>query len=84
MKTLDFCHGLNVFNLYPLHPVENDDSFRLLGVYSKNRSEWLLSDFCAVRDSITIVTVYDTFGDISLEYIFTQTKLTTIVIEAKV
>ena len=37
-----------------------------------------------MRDTITIVTIYDTLGDIALEHIFTQTKLTTIVIEAKV
>jgi long-subunit acyl-CoA synthetase (AMP-forming) len=36
-----------------------------LGIYSKNRPEWLLSYFGAVRDSITIVTVYDTLGDIA-------------------
>ena len=83
-KILNFCRGLNVLDLCPLHPVENDDSFRLLGIYSKNRPEWLLSYFGAVRDSITIVTVYDTLGDIALEYIFKQTKVTTLVIEAKV
>ena len=37
-----------------------------------------------MRDTITIVTIYDTLGDIALEHIFTQTKITTIVIEAKV
>ena len=37
-----------------------------------------------MRDSISIVTVYDTLGDIALEYIFNQTKLTTVVAEAKV
>ena len=83
-KILNFCRGLNVLDLCPFHPVENDDSFRLLGIYSKNRPEWLLSYFGAVRDSITIVTVYDTLGDIALEYIFKQTKVTTLVIEAKV
>jgi long-chain acyl-CoA synthetase len=83
-KILNFCRGLNVLDLCPFHAVENDDSFRLLGIYSKNRPEWLLSYFGAVRDSITIVTVYDTLGDIALEYIFNQTKVTTLVIEAKV
>ena len=63
---------------------DDDESFRLLGIYSKNRPEWLYSYFGAVRDSITIVTVYDTLGDIALEYIFNQTKLTSIVAEAKV
>ena len=83
-KILNFARGLNVLNLCPIHEIENDDSFRLLGIYSKNRPEWLLSYFGAVRDSITIVTVYDTLGDNALEYIFNQTRLTTIVLEAKV
>ena len=83
-RILNFSRGLNVLNLCPMTDIENDDSFRLLGIYSKNRPEWLLSYFGAVRDSITIVTIYDTLGDIALEYIFNQTKLTTVVIEAKV
>ena len=83
-RILNFSRGLNVLNLCPMIDIENDDSFRLLGIYSKNRPEWLLSYFGAVRDSITIVTIYDTLGDIALEYIFNQTKLTTVVIEAKV
>jgi len=83
-KILNFCRGLNVLNLCPEIKLENEDSFRFLGIYSKNRPEWLLSYFGAMRDTITIVTIYDTLGDIALEHIFTQTKLTTIVIEAKV
>ena len=83
-KILNFCRGLNALNLCPLTQMDKDESFRLLGIYSKNRPEWLYSYFGAVRDSITIVTVYDTLGDIALEYIFNQTKLTTIVAESKV
>ena len=84
IRILNFCRGLNILNLCPLHEIEKDDSFRLLGIYSKNRSEWLLSYFGAVRDSITIVTIYDTLGDVALEYIFNQTKVASVVIEAKV
>lgn len=83
-KILNFCRGLNVMNLCPETQIGEEDSFRLLGIYSKNRPEWLYAYFGAVRDSITIVTVYDTLGDIALEYIFNQTKLTTVVAEAKV
>jgi long-chain acyl-CoA synthetase len=72
-------------NLCPKIELENEtESFRFLGIYSKNRPEWLYSYFAAMRDTITIVTIYDTLGDIALEHIFTQTKITTIVIEAKV
>ena len=83
-KILNFCRGLNVLNLCPNIQIENDESFRLLGLYSKNRPEWLYAYFGAVRDSISIVTVYDTLGDIALEYIFNQTKMTSIVAESKV
>lgn len=51
--------------------IENEGTYRLLGIYSKNRPEWIYSYFGAARDSITIVTVYDTLGDVALEYIFT-------------
>ena len=81
---LNFARGLNVLNLCPKVDIENEEPLRLLGIYSKNRPEWLLSYFGAVRDSITIVTVYDTLGDVALEYIFNQTKLSSIVLEAKV
>ena len=81
---LNFSRGLNVLNLCPKVDIENEEPLRLLGIYSKNRPEWLLSYFGAVRDSITIVTVYDTLGDVALEYIFNQTKLSSIVLEAKV
>ena len=83
-KILNFCRGLNVLNLCPMTQIDDDEAFRLLGIYSKNRPEWLYSYFGAVRDSITIVTVYDTLGDIALEYIFNQTKLSTVVVESKV
>lgn len=84
-KILNFCRGLNVMNLCPKIELENEtESFRFLGIYSKNRPEWLYSYFAAMRDTITIVTIYDTLGDVALEHIFTQTKLNTIVIEAKV
>ena len=83
-KILNFCRGLNVLNLCPETQIGDEEPFRLLGIYSKNRPEWLYAYFGAVRDSITIVTVYDTLGDIALEYIFNQTKLTTIVAEASV
>ena len=54
---LNFSRGLNVLNLCPEIQIDNEGSFRLLGIYSKNRPEWLYSYFGAVRDSISIVTV---------------------------
>ena len=36
-----------------------------------------------MRDSITIVTVYETLGDKAIEFILEQSQITTIVIEIK-
>ena len=36
-----------------------------------------------MRDSITIVTIYDTLGDRAVEFILEQTEVTTIVVEIK-
>ena len=58
-QLLNFCRGLNVMNLCPEIQIDAEDIFRiyirLLGIYSKNRPEWLYAYFCDVRDSITIV-----------------------------
>ena len=82
-KLLNFSRGLSVMNLCPPIQLENEDPMRFLGIYSRNKPEWLLSYLGAIRNSITIVTIYDTLGDIALAHIFEETKLTTVVIEIK-
>ena len=80
---LNFSRGLNVLNLCPNINFEDESSFRFLGIYSRNKKEWLLSYLGAMRDSITIVTIYDTLGDRAVEFILEQSQVTTIVIEVK-
>ena len=79
----NFCLGLNVKNLCPIIDIEKEGPYRFLGIYSRNKKEWLLSFLGAMKDSITIVTIYETLGDLAVEYILEQTQLTTIVIELK-
>ena len=38
----NFCRGLNVLNLCPQIDFEDESSFRFLGIYSRNKKEWLL------------------------------------------
>ena len=83
IKIENFSRGLSILNLCPEINFENDEKFRFLGIYSRNKPEWVLSYLGAIRDSITIVTIYDTLGDIALEHIFEQTKIITTVIEIK-
>ena len=80
---LNFSRGLNVLNLCPNIEFEDDSPFRFLGIYSRNKKEWLLSSLGAMRDSITIVTIYDTLGDRAVEFILEQSQVTTILIEIK-
>jgi len=80
---LNFSRGLNVLNLCPEIKFDNESPFRFLGIYSRNKKEWLLSYLGAMRDSITIVTIYDTLGDRAVEFILEQTQVTSIVIEIK-
>lgn len=53
-------------------------SKRFMGVYSKNREEWLVSDLASMCQSGTTIAFYDTLGPSAVEYIVNQTKLTTI------
>ena len=58
-----------------------EEKMRFMGIYSRNREEWLVGSFGCQMDSITIVTLYDTLGVNSIEYILKETELTTIIAE---
>ena len=79
----NFSKGLNVLNLCPVIEIEKEGPYRFLGIYSRNKKEWLLSYLGAIKDSITIVTVYETLGLLAIEYILEQTQLITVVLETK-
>ena len=80
---INFSRGLNILNLCPLITFEDEQPFRFLGIYSRNKKEWLLSYLGAMRDSITIVTIYETLGDKAVEFILEQSQVITTVIEIK-
>ena len=83
-----FLYGITKFNLCP-EVLVNDETLggetkmRFMGIYSRNREEWLVGSFGCQMDSITIVTLYDTLGINSIEYILNETELTTIIAETK-
>jgi long-chain acyl-CoA synthetase len=56
--------------------------FKFLGIYSKNRVEWIIAYLGSHANNATVVTIYDTLGEKAMEYIFWQTELETILIEA--
>jgi long-chain acyl-CoA synthetase len=65
-------------NLCP--KVQTDEGvFRFLSLYAKNREEWVVTDFACILAGITSVTLYDTLGKESIEYILEQTYMKTVV-----
>lgn len=59
------------------------NSMKILGIWSKNRIEWLITDFsCSAIDFVT-VPLYDTIGINSVKYIFEKTKMKVCCIESE-
>jgi len=59
-----------------------DGVFRFISLYSKNREEWAVADFGSMLTGITVVTLYDTLGKESIDYILNQTNIKTVVCTA--
>ena len=77
-----FAKGVKLLELCPEFHSKISGDFRFLGIYSKNRIEWIMAYLGSHANSVTVVTIYDTLGEKSMEYIFQQTDLETILIEA--
>ncbi|TNV82230.1 hypothetical protein FGO68_gene15799 [Halteria grandinella] len=61
---------------------EYENEFRTIGIYSKNREEWVISDFACMQTAITSVALYDTLGSDSMEFILNQCRIKTVICEA--
>ena len=61
--------------------ITDEGAFRFLALYSKNRDEWVVTDFACMVSAVTDVTLYDTLGKDSIEYILDQTTMRTIVLQ---
>lgn len=59
-----------------------EGEFRFISLYAKNREEWVITDFACMQTAITVVTLYDTLGKDSIEYILDQTYIKTVVCQA--
>ena len=77
-----FYIGLYHLNLCPEHLVEGE-TYRFLGVLSKNRLEWGLCDLACIRSGTTIVPFYDSLGAEAVSFIIRQTELSTVCCELK-
>jgi long-chain acyl-CoA synthetase len=46
-----------------------------MGVYGKNRPEWVLTDLAAATLGGTTIAFYDTLGPQAIEFVIHQTEL---------
>lgn len=53
-----------------------------MALYAKNRAEWCQMDLACAISGITVVTLYDTLGPSSIEFIMSQCKIETITLAA--
>ena len=51
----------------------DEGTMRFIGIFSKNREEWVITDFASMISGITTVPLYDTLGQEAIEYILDQT-----------
>lgn len=49
-----------------------------MGIYAKNREEWVMTDLASMANKGTSVAFYDTLGPETVEFVINQTELTTI------
>jgi long-chain acyl-CoA synthetase len=83
-----FLYGITKLKLCPeiltKDEILGEKNMRFMGIYSRNREEWIVGSIGCQMDSITIVTLYDTLGFNSIEFILKQTELTTMLSKRKI
>ena len=53
-------------------------TWHFMGIYGKNRPEWVLTDLASATLGGTTIAFYDTLGPAAIEFVIKQTQLTTI------
>ncbi|EER06431.1 Long-chain-fatty-acid--CoA ligase, putative [Perkinsus marinus ATCC 50983] len=75
-RILNFGRGLEHLNLLSK---SGDGSMRVIGIYMKNRSEWIIAEQGAFTRRATTVPLYDTLGEDAVSYVINQTQVRTVV-----
>lgn len=74
----ELASGIDKLKLAPKISEYEDLCLSFLGVYSKNREEYLMIDMVSAMYGHTIVPIYDTLGPDAVQFVFEQTNLTTL------
>jgi long-chain acyl-CoA synthetase len=79
---ISFAKAIVKLELCPTIETE-DGEFKFMGIYSRNKEEWYVTDLACQLNSCTVVTLYDTLGDSTIPFVLNQTQLTTLTMESK-
>lgn len=80
----NFGSGLVNLNLCPPTGDEELRGRGILGLYSKNRLEWVIAEHGGFTQSIVPVPMYDTLGPESVAYVINQTSMKSLICSAEV
>jgi len=83
IKELSTKFGSGLTNL-GLCPDVSDEmgTHKFLGIYSKNREEWMIGDIACCFYNIVVVPFYDTLGATAMQYMLEQTQLCTLLMSS--
>ena len=73
----DLARGYKALDMMPDTTGEGK-TWNFMGIFSKNRPEWVLTDLACATLRGTTIAFYDTLGPLAIEYVMDQTELTTI------
>lgn len=59
-------------------PSEDEEPMRMVGLFTKNRYEWVIVEQACNGYSGVVVPLYDTLGESAVTYVLNQTGLTTV------
>lgn len=77
LEAQSLAKALHAESLVPITEADGKQ-FRLMGLYSRNRPEWALTNWAIMHFSGTVVTLYNTLGEESLNYTFELTEMTVV------
>ena len=73
-------YGIMDLNLCPCIEAEGKSDWRFIGIQSKNRKEWNMTNMAGTCQKITTVAMYDTLGPDAFKFVLEQTELTTMAV----
>ncbi|KRX04925.1 hypothetical protein PPERSA_06559 [Pseudocohnilembus persalinus] len=75
--------GIINLNLAPERTEWNNMNLRMVGIYSKNREEWMVLDYANALYRATMVPLYDTLGPDTIGYVIGHANIEVLFIEKK-